>query len=353
MTDFDSILKPFWQQSEIDSYRFPDLYYSFCSGNGSVFYPLYEEKFIGIQKRDSCTFDLQTMFVPKSTDLSNQIPSLIITVPVKKNGNSYKLCNAFTNNRSTLKSYTLSNIKYYYAVGYSFNYEQAKKLDERIKLFKQDFDISYNGQITYLTGDNLTQITKWFGIDFYEYDFLSIGSSIEGRTIPNNNMVLSGGGGENYFHEIIHMILKQYKSNRGEYPYFEEGIACYYGEHIGHLYSFHVRRLKEYLNQNKWIDLSRSLEGYYMNNEKTKNYNHEQKENIFYRYRDDNTNYIYIVHAVLCEIAFRQGGVKKVKEILLSKTDNEKEFYEIIQKGLGIQQKDMNTFIRNYINQNF
>ena len=353
MTDFDSSLKPFWQQSEIDNYRFPDLYYSFCSGNGNVFYPLYAEKFVGILKRDSCTFDLQTMFVPKSTEPSNQFPSMIITVPVKKNGNSYKLFNAFTNSKLKLKTCSLNDITYYYEDGYQFNFEQAEKLEGRIKKFKQDFEIGFNEPIIYLTGENLTQITKWFGIDFYEYDNLAIGSSVEGRTIPNNNMILSGGGGENYFHEIIHMLLKQFKSSRGEYPFFEEGIACYYGEHVGHDYLFHFKRLKQYLNNNKWIDLSQSLEGYFMNNEKIKSYNREEKENTFYGYRDDTTNYTYIIHAVLCEIAFKQGGSKLVKEILPCKISNEIDFYTVIDKKLGIEQKMMDRYIRKYLNENY
>lgn len=355
LQDFDTSLEKYWLKSEIDSYRFVDLYYSFCSGYGQVFETRFKENFIGIVKRDSTTFELKTMFTPNIINKSEVFPSLMITVPVKKVGNSYKLYNAFTHNKSILQTTKFENIIYYYPLDYHFNDSLAKVLSERIKLFKKDFSNQNIDPIIYLLADNLTEIIRWFGIDYYEGDYLGIYKPIEGRAISNNNMLLSAGGGENYMHEIIHLLLKEYKQQRGSYNYFEEGIACFWGEHIGRDYSSQSKRLKTYLNKNEWIDLSKSLDGYYFN---------EQNKHIYFgsgisdgydfnNYRDAETNYTYIIHAVLCEIAFKKGGIEKVKAILLHKTENENEFYAVIENELGINRQNIDKFIRDYLNQNY
>ena len=64
------------------------------------------------------------------------------------------------------------------------------------------------------------------------------------------------------------------------------------------------------------------------------------------------TNLPYIIHAVICDIAYKKGNTK-VKELLLCKSNNEQDFYNSIEKVLGIKQTDLNNYIRNYLKVNF
>ncbi len=353
LKNMDKKLQSYWAHDEIENYLFPDLYYSFRSSYGNVFYPMGKEYFLGIAKRNINLYELKTMFIAPFKQINHNFPAIIITVPVIKTGDSYKLCNKFTLNKPKLSSKKLSNITYNYAPFYQFNDSLAQVLNKRIEVFKKNFQINKQIHITYLVADNITEISKWFGIDYFQFDYNGELNMIEGRAIKNNNIVLSAGGGENYLHEIIHILLKDF--DRGNYPFFEEGIACFFGGHVGHDYAFHAKRLKEYLQKNDWIDLSENLEGYYKNDTTPHSYKKlsDTPYNSLTFYGDEQTNYVYIIHAVLCDMAFRQGGYAKVKEMFLQKADNQKAFYQVIENELGIKREDVNKYIRDFLKKNF
>lgn len=351
LKDMDKNLQRYWSSDEIKSYLFPDLYYSFISSYGSVFYPLGKEYFLGIAKRDTNLYELKTMFIAPVEKVYHGFPAVMITVPVVKAGDTFKLCNMLTLNKSRLCCKKYSNVTFYYSLDYNFNDSLAQVLNNRIKTFKEGFQIKKKTPIIYFVADNLTEISKWFGIDYFQGDFDGSLNMIEGRAIKNNNMVLSGGGGENYMHEIIHILLKNFC--RGNYPLFEEGIACFFGGHVGRNYAYHAKRLKEFLQKNKWVDLSKNLEGYYKTSKLPHSYKRPSDSAHLVYYGDEQTNFVYIIHAVLCDIAYRQGGYSKVKEMFLQKANNQQEFYEVIEKELGIKRKDVNRTIRNFLENYF
>ena len=77
-----------------------------------------------------------------------------------------------------------------------------------------------------------------------------------------------------------------------------------------------------------------------------------QKEYIEqFRDLESSYNFQYMVHAVLCEIAFKQGGYEKVKALYLCNADNEDEFYNCIEELLTLKRKEINFSIRDYLNQ--
>ncbi len=55
-------------------------------------------------------------------------------------------------------------------------------------------------------------------------------------------MVISGGMGEDHFHEIVHLLLAKLTES-SIYHWCEEGIATYFGGSLTHEYSFHIRNL--------------------------------------------------------------------------------------------------------------
>ena len=348
-------INSFWTEVDIKNYTFPDIAYSVTAAAMS-FYPLEKEYFLGFAHRDTNLFELKTMFVNLNEEVSHNTPDIIISQPVIKKGNTYKLYNKFSwllNSGKIIKK-KLGYITYYYSPLYKFNNKKATLLADRIQKFVKGFQIREVPEIKYLVGDNMTELYGWLGIDYYNIDFNATLMSQVGRAVPLNNMILSGNGGENYLHEIIHILLKGIR--KGKYGFFEEGIACYFGEHVGHSYTFHVKRLKRYFEKNKWIDLSENLESYYKNAEINHSYKPLRKDNpsIDYKgYGDDTTYFTYIINAALCDMAFRKGGYDLVKKMLEEKADNVEEFYPVIEKYLGIKRKDVDKDIKSFIENNF
>ena len=354
LAKMDKTLKSYWDKNDTLLYPFPDLGYAFRRSYGSDFSPIQREFFLGICKRDTNLYELKTMFFTRNDSFNKGFPSLMLTVPVKRDGDSYRLLNKFTLNKPNLKSKILNNITYYYAPTYAFNDSIANLLDHRIKDFITYFQINKPEAITYMVADNMTEIASWFGIDYFDGDYNGTMSTNQGGASTNSNMILSGGGGENYMHEIIHILLKD--CGRGSYYYFEEGVASYFGEHADHDFAYHAKRLKQYLDQNTWVDLSKSLSKYYKNDLGQVFYGPvpDGSKSVAYTFKDKEKkmNIPYVIHAVICDIAYKKGNTK-VKELLVCKADNEQEFFNSIEKILGIKQVDLNSYIRNYLLNNY
>jgi hypothetical protein len=355
LNKMDDGLNAYWDEREVDTYNFVDLYYSYMSSIGNVWFTNDIEYFLGVAKRDSDLFELKTIFVTRDDSFFKGFPSIIITVPIRKINGTFKLQNKFSFNKTQLKKRTFANIIYYYPETYSFNDSIAGSLNHRVETFKKNFQINNRDTITYLVANNKTEISKWFGIDYYNTDFLSASGTIQGGYITSNKIILSGGGGENYLHEIIHLLLSEIQ--HGRYIYFEEGLACYFSEHVGKPYSAHIGSLKEFLNQNSWIDLSKSLYGYSKDSTGSIIYKPQidDVEMQLIRYRDERStyNFQYMINAVICDIAFRMGSYDKVMELFRAKADNEQDFYRNVEFILGIKQDDLNNFLRDFVNSNY
>ncbi len=351
----DDELKSYWDDNETNTYSFVDLYYSFMSSIGNVWFTNDVEYFLGVAKRDSNLFELKTIFVTRDDSFFKGFPSIMITVPIQKINGTFKLQNTFSSSKRQLKKRTFSNVIYYYPETYSFIDSTAESLNQRVEAFKKNFQINNQDTITYLVANNKTEISKWFGIEYYNVDFVSASNTIQGGYITNNKIILSGGGGENYLHEIIHLLLSEIQ--HGRYIYFEEGLASYFSEHVGKPYSFHIGRFKEFLQQNSWIDLSKSLYGYSKDSTGSIIYKpqSDDAEMQLIRYRDERStyNFQYMIHAVICDIAFRMGSYDKVKELFRAKADNEQDFYRNVECILGIEQDDLNNYLRDFVNSNY
>ncbi|MBG0764102.1 MAG: hypothetical protein H0S78_04310 [Tissierellales bacterium] len=357
LNNFPDPLQKYWDQKELELYDFPDLLYSFKRGYGNVFYPMEKEYLLGIVKRNEYLFELRSMFIFYPEEVWKGIPSYIITVPVKQQTDGgFKLANAFTSHKSKLQTKRLGLIRYYYDRDYEFNTEKALAMQTKIQAFNEGFGIVLSDSITYILSNNMTVAAEWFGVQHFDMDFLSGLSYYEARALKTNNMVISGGMGEDHFHEIIHLMLAKLNIS-SMYHWYEEGIATYFGGSLTHEYSFHVRRLKTYLHENPWIDLSGSFSGYYYDENNGIHFGNPPEGTSYNRqYFNDaemKSNYIYTIHAAIVDIAFRLGGYATVKELFLCKADNEDQFYNCIEEVLKIKRADMNTYLRNFINTNY
>lgn len=343
----DSKLKSYWDGSDTTTYVLPDLIYVFKNSFGSVFYPMSNEIFLGINKRDTNLYEIKTMFY--EIEDSIMLPTLIISQPIIKKNFSYKLVNAFTLYKNSLDSKNVGNITYYFPKDYQFNDSLANRLLKEINEFKITFSISNDYPIKYFIGSSMTEIASWFGIDYFESDYNCSMDIIEGRASKNANYIYSAQGGENYFHEIIHILVKDF--SKGNYNLFNEGVACYFGGHLGKPYSSYIPILKEFLNENQWIDLSKGLTGY-ENNNNIKISCVSNNSSSFHYYHDTtaHVNINYLIHALICDIIYNtSNGNLKVKKLLESNITDENDFFNFLEEIAFIKRKDLNSVVRKYI----
>lgn len=347
-------LKVYWSEKDNSMFDFPDLYYAYFRSKGNVWYTNDTEYFLGITNRGNDMYQIKTMFKTSEKAPFRGFPSAFLTIYVRKTENGLKLENAFNHHSSIEKTESSNSITYYHPAEYLLNDSLTVLLDWRIAQFKKGFNLESSKPINYVLSHRMTDISQLFGIDYNYFDYGSVSNTIQGGYTLLNNMVYIGGGGENYFHEIIHVLLSNYK--RGNYALFEEGVATYFGEHVGYTYKEHMPRFKTFLGQNVWIDLSQSFFGHSevsvddLEDEMLKK---ENEEILQFRDLESSYNFQYMVHAVLCEIAFKDGGYEKVKELFLCNAENEDQFYICIEEVLEIKRADMNSYLRNFINTNY
>jgi len=347
-------LKKYWAESETNAFDFPDLAYTYLRSKGSVWYTNDNEYFLGVTNRGNNLFQIKTLFNTTREGPFKGFPSVMLTIYVRKTSNGLQLENAFTHNMSSLIKDTANNITYYYPKDYAFADSISILLNQRIEQFKKGFKIENTKPIIYVLSNRLTAISQLFGIDYNYFDYASIANTIQGGYTLVNNMIFIGGGGENYLHEIIHLLLSDYE--RGSYSFFEEGIATYFGEHVGRTYDENMFHFKSFLVQNEWIDLSQSFYGYFndtLNNRSDTLQPNIQADRVPFRDFDSNYNFQYMVHAALCDIAFNYCGYEIVKELYLCKADNEEDFYKCIEEVLEIKRADLNDSIRDFVNRNY
>lgn len=336
--------KKYWAESEIKEYGDGYDLYQFVV----LQYFTYKEFFIGINKRNDTLYELQTAYYSDFNNVYNL--NYVISVPVIKTKDGYKLFNMFSLNKKKLKNKRIDFVEYYYPQDYSFNIKKAKEAIKKIRRLALDFGMNNIKPISYYLNNNLTEIFKSFGVTTALGDYCDAKDvRAEGRTNTKLRMVYYTEGEEKSLHEIIHILIFDLRNNC-DYKFFDEGVCCYFGDHQSLPYSFHVLRLKNFLNNNPKVNLSQDLSDAYktFDDQYTSDTN-DQENNIKTWMVSDSTNYSYMIMATICDIAFRQGGYDRVKQMILDAEDSD-AMYGVIEKHLGIKRQDVNKYIRDFLN---
>jgi hypothetical protein len=137
-----------------------------------------------------------------------------------------------------------------------------------------------------------------------------------------NNNVFAGELGENYFHEMVHIYLNRVFPKSP----FVDGLAVFYGGSMGHDLKWHLTRLSDYLSQHKEINLN-DLEQFY--------------------YMDNFTNPKSTIQGLICDLAYKKGGLDKLKKLL-----SYEDIYTAIESEFRIKKGGLNEYLRQQINAN-
>lgn len=347
----DIDVSKYWAKSEIISYNNnPDMIL-----NTYPYYNIFPELVIGIEMRNDTLFEIKSLYLTEPNKPNSEV-YLCFSVYVIKNGDSYFLYNKFSENKKNLKHFSKDWMHIYYPENYNFCETDALNLFERANKFRDDFNLKETKSINYYLCSTYTYLLNLLGVDLYLDDFVSSSQIREkGWAQTNNRQIFYTQGGESKLHEFIHVFLHDFR-NKYTFFNFDEGLCVYFGELVYGSYNFHAKRLKTFLNENPQIDLSINLQ-YAFLDENRKYYNDtipNPKTGIdnSTNYHDDTTNYSYMIMGVICELTLEKDGIELLKQMLLE-VKNGDEFYDVIEKILGIKRKDINAQIRNFLNNKY
>ncbi len=307
---------PYWAESEKKKYPKVDQLLNAINTETST-YSMAQATILYVKPKNDLV-EIKTLF--GWTDSLQNIYALCITsVFAKKQDGEYKLINALTVNSDNWQKQKIGSVTYYYPPIHIFDREKAAKLLESIgeltKQWKlQPIPIGYYFAGTYEVIQHLRGLEYSIGMGNKDKP--------SGMSDQETNTVFSGGLGENYFHEIVHIYLNRLFPNSS----LVEGLAVFYGGSLGHDLKWHLKRLNDYLNQHQEINL---------------------KDFKNFRYMDNFTNPNSTIQGLLCYLAFKKGGLDKLKQLV-----SYHDIYIAIEKEFGIAKDDLNKFLREQINLN-
>ena len=337
----------FWADSEIENYGNPN---SIIQSNLLPFYA-YEEYFMGVAKRNDTLYELQTAFFDDFPSPKQLLG--IFTIPLIRTADGFKLVNKLTINKNDFCKKQIAWITYYYPLTYAFDEEAANTAVSRLSAFAEEFGVDGIEPVEYYLFENKTEMFHYFGIDGSCYDFYSAETIVPyGNSKIGKNKICYTKGGESKIHEFIHLMLKSV-SNGQRFSRFEEGICCYFGEHVLQTKEWHFDKLKMFLNDNPQIDLSVDLIEAYVDADGR--YTHDSTQSVIkYKkpYSDVYSNYGYDIQMVICEMLYQKGGMDLVKRMLFE-TKRDEDEYEMMDKLLGIKRNQVDHIIRAYLNEKY
>lgn len=312
---------PYWLKEEKQNYKSFDIA-SKTFFNPSIYSLGYKPLILSVKKIEDF-YEIKTAYYTYGVNSKRAGILATVNVLAKKEGNEYKLFNALSVNRKSLTKKTYGSITYYYASDYRF--DEAKAL--KMKKFIDDFTKTYGFKqipVDYYIGRDFDEAMRFVGYD----NFLSMGGPFTPRGFSDcdNHIILSGGQGEYYPHEIVHQYINPHFINSAHHV-FIEGFASICGGTIGKPVQWHIKRLDKYLDEHPELNLNDLLEFYEM---------------------DTSTNPQYVYGAVFCRMALEKGGFEEVKK-LFNYGKEDRDFYNALEKEFGIKKEELGKFIRGKI----
>lgn len=244
----------------------------------------------------------------------------IVNYLAKKEHGKYKLYNALNINKLDWNSTKVGFVDFYYPKYHKFDFEKAYNLNNFIRRTCKQFKVKPKA-FEYYLADSYDEIQKLKGIDYY----MGMGGKSFPKGFAGDNKVYCGGLGEYYTHEVFHVQIDKHYPNK--HLWVSEGLATFVGGSRGKNLAWHIKRTNSYLQDHPEIDLNNMLE---------------------LRNLDDQTTYHYVLGGLIAKKIMEKGGWDLIIEFMSSgKTDT--DYYNAIQKYLGVKRSELNRFIREQL----
>ncbi len=316
---------PYWNQAEKAKYKSYDL----LKSEGWLTPGLYgfnlKNVILSITNQGDY-YVIRSMFY---WDDTTHINSMAITnVIAKKENGIYKLYNWLPFYTRSWSEKQVGIIYYKYHPLHPFNIFKAEKANKLIGFLIDKFGIKID-KIEYYITLNCNEIMQLKGFDYVIGEGVNI-NNLCGFYDRFNNIIYSNSiNGENYEHEIVHLINNFFPNAHG---LFLNGLSDYFGENdikLGISITEHFKRMDNYLQRHPEINLN--------------------KLDTFYQ-MDGVTSPSYFLGIILCHLCIEKGGINLLKEALVYGNSDD-DLYRFIDQKLNIKRNDINKSFRKIIHQ--
>jgi len=248
-----------------------------------------------------------------STSVADAETPSAVKDSTKKDTREYRLFDPLHVITKNWRHKRVGPIDYYYPLDYYFDISSANKMAQFCRGMCGKYGVPEVEPIEFYITRNVDEMASIVGLDFI------LGTS-SGRSHAANGQVFSARGNEWYPHEVMHILLRDFK------PHYilMEGIATYEGGSMHKSFDSLVHELAEYFQHNDTITFQNILDSPYL---------------------EGGTTIFYSVGAVLCKMADQKGGAAAIKELLGASTDND-HLYQKIETVLGIKREDLTVALR-------
>lgn len=307
---------PYWANTEKIKYSKVDqLLHSISSetstysmGNATILYV----------KPGNNFYEIKTLFAWADSLQEIRVLSIISVFAKKENG-KFRLYNALTVNSTNWKSIKISDVTFYFPGYHQFSQKKANDLINSIRNLRKQWNLKVI-PIDYYFANTYEEVQHLRGLDYA----IGMGNKDKpaGMADDKNNIIYCGGLGENYFHEVVHIYLNHLFPSSP----LQEGLAVFYGGSMGHSLKWHLAKLNQYLNEHPEIDLTDFRKLYYM---------------------DNFTNPRSTIQGLLCDLAYKKGGVDELKRLMTYKNLD-----TAIETEFNVKKNNLNDFLRSQIKLN-
>ncbi|MEO1654495.1 MAG: hypothetical protein AAFU64_13200, partial [Bacteroidota bacterium] len=177
----------------------------------------------------------------------------------------------------------------------------------------------------YIVTNNTRDVSDVMGLHLFSYSYQPVASG--GMADTFNNVIYAGNNSEYYPHEVVHLYTN-HKYPRQYHPWVDEGIAALLGGSTGYHIEWHWEKLRRFLLENpdyQMNDLS-ELQTYIPNGEYI-------------------TDFRYAIGALICQLILEKEGMQGIFEALQAGR-TEENYFEIIEKKLGVKKSDFEAFVK-------
>jgi hypothetical protein len=306
---------PYWNEEEKIIYKDFDLsrslLYQFPS---KELLRYFKPKILSIEKEGDY-YGIKTIFWAEGLEgeYTKSNPWAIQKLYAVKENNQWKLKNALPIITADWNKKKVGKITFIYPLNHKFNQELAEKANQFCNQITSEF-----------------QFPEWKPFDFYitrsgdelgkllNFDFFFAGYTT-GLGLNEKRILLSGFGSEYYPHEFVHLIVP----NFDRHGLIEEGFATWKGGQDGKTFEESAKLLANELAKNDSVSFLDVL-----------------NKKWGWQYAA-----YYSTGAILCNSAYKKGGIKLVNELLKTPNDSEK-LIDNLCVIFSIEKKDFDAFWR-------
>jgi hypothetical protein len=275
--------------------------------------------------QEGADWRIGTMFA-QCNDSGFSSPIAIVEVIASPEKGMLKLRNALSVNTLTWQHHRVGSVNFICPGDYPYDVSKARRLNRFIDNLTSKWSIP-PVRVDYYYATTLDQVETAQGFAY----LMGYGNSSapSGRAQPDNRIVVSGGLGEYYPHEFVHVYLQPLYPHA--HAYFQEGYATVLGGSRGMSLKELLKNADAYLHAHPEFDIDSLL------------HSPDPSVNLSYT-----TNTTYAFGGLFCMKAERRGGLAALKK-LFSYPDTPKGLADALRDTLDIAEGKAGLWVRQYV----